>query len=329
MTRIVKTKQKSFYMLKALMEKSDKDHRLSTDDLIEIVESHGLSIERKSIYDDVETWRSLGIDICHIKEKPSGYYIGKRMFEPAELKMLVDMVQISKGISVKKSEELINKLSKLAGEHIGRDLQRNVRLLDRVKTLNESLMDTIDCINEAVISNSQISFVYYRWTTDRKLVAKNDGRTVTVSPWILNWDDENYYLVGYDEKAGIPKHYRVDKMGDVKVLYVPREGMEMLEEFDPADFSKATFGMFGGSPEEVTLLCSNSLIGPVIDRFGTDIIVAKADDEHFLVTRRINVSDQFFGWLTALGPGVVIHEPDSVRERFKDHLEKMRLAQGE
>ena len=30
------------------------------------------------------------------------------------------------------------------------------------------------------------------------------------------WQDGNYYLIGVDEKSGIVKHYRVDKM--LKIL---------------------------------------------------------------------------------------------------------------
>ena len=39
-----------------------------------------------------------------------------------------------------------------------------------------------------------------------------------VSPLHLVWDDENYYLVAYDEKAGKVKHYRVDKMRNMELM---------------------------------------------------------------------------------------------------------------
>ena len=47
-----------------------------------------------------------------------------------------------------------------------------------------------------------------------------------VSPWALTWDDENYYLVAYDDKAGTIKHYRVDKMLHMSVLETERKGKE-------------------------------------------------------------------------------------------------------
>jgi hypothetical protein len=43
----------------------------------------------------------------------------------------------------------------------------------------------------------------------KELHLKKDGAFYEISPWALTWDDENYYLVAYDDKAGIIKHYRV------------------------------------------------------------------------------------------------------------------------
>ena len=34
----------------------------------------------------------------------------------------------------------------------------------------------------------------------------------------LTWDDENYYLVGYDAQAEKIKHYRVDKMRKLSTM---------------------------------------------------------------------------------------------------------------
>ena len=41
------------------------------------------------------------------------------------------------------------------------------------------------------------------------------------------------------------------------------------------------------------------------------------DEEHFSVSAAVNVSPQFFGWLVALGKGVVIEGPEDVKEEFK------------
>lgn len=39
-----------------------------------------------------------------------------------------------------------------------------------------------------------------------------------VSPWLLSWDDENYYLIAVDDRSGAIRHYRVDKMIKIGLL---------------------------------------------------------------------------------------------------------------
>ena len=74
-----------------------------------------------------------------------------------------------------------------------------------------------------------------------------------------------YYLVGYEDKI---KHYRVDKMQEIKILEEPRLGKEQFVDFDLAAFAKKTFGMYGGEDQDLVLECDNTLAGVIIDRFG-------------------------------------------------------------
>ena len=106
-------------------------------------------------------------------------------------------------------------------------------------------------------------------------------------------------------------------------LQEPREGRESFKGFDAAGFAKKTFGMYGGRTEKVTLECDNSLVGPILDRFGTDVIIVPSGEERFKVTHEVAVSGQFFGWLVGLGPGVRIVYPQNVADEFRDRLRRM------
>ena len=107
MAKTVTNKLRTLYIMDALLEKSDENSRLSTKALLEMLEANGFTADRKSIYDDIETLQTWGMDILYAKEKPAGYYLASRKFELPELKLLVDAVQSSKFITVKKSRELI------------------------------------------------------------------------------------------------------------------------------------------------------------------------------------------------------------------------------
>ena len=143
-----------------------------------------------------------------------------------------------------------------------------------------------------------------------------------ISPWGLIWKDENYYLVGLDEKSGIVKHYRVDKMLKIEMEKERRNGEEIFADFDVAKFASKTFGMFGGREEMLRLEFENHLVGVVIDHFGKDVRIRKSDEEHFSVQIRVNVSIQFFGWLAGLGPGAVLKSPETVRKEYIAFLKK-------
>ncbi|WP_321007601.1 helix-turn-helix transcriptional regulator, partial [Hungatella effluvii] len=114
-----------------------------------------------------------------------------------------------------------------------------------------------DDLHRAISVNRKITFQYAEWTEKKKLRLKHDGAYYIVSPWALTWDDENYYLIAYDEKAELIKHYRVDKMLHINLLDQERLGEEHFKNFDLAAFAKKTFGMYGGRDESVTLTCCN------------------------------------------------------------------------
>ncbi|MGN0702647.1 MAG: helix-turn-helix transcriptional regulator [Lentihominibacter sp.] len=322
MAKVSVGKLKLLYILETLVRDTDQEHRKGTRELIEMLKSHGLSAERKSIYDDIETLREFGLDIIYDKEEPAGYYLGERDFELAELKLLVDAVQSSKFITARKSAVLISKLEKLTSAGEARNLQRQVYVSGRIKTMNESIYYNVDAVHSAIAGDSKIAFRYMVWNLEKQLVPKSD-RPVTVSPWALVWDDENYYMIAFDGESGIMKHYRVDKMKDIRCVPEPREGKESFRGFDAAGFAKKTFGMYGGKTEKVTLECDNSLVGPILDRFGTDVIIVPSGEERFKVTQEVTVSGQFFGWIVGLGPGVRIVYPRTVADEFRDRLRRM------
>lgn len=125
MPKAANQKLKLLYLLKILNEKTDENHCLSTQELIEELALYDIKAERKSIYDDIECLNVFGYDVEYIKaQKGGGYYLAERDFELPELKLLVDAVQSSRFITQKKSWELISKIEKLAGPYEGKRLQR-------------------------------------------------------------------------------------------------------------------------------------------------------------------------------------------------------------
>lgn len=314
-------KLKLFYIMQMLFEQTDEDHVLGTKEIIERLAAYEIKAERKSIYDDMERLADFGFDILQKKGRGGGYYLASRDFELAELKLLVDAVQASRFMTVKKSRELIKKLEKLASKHQAVQLQRQVFVVGRVKTENEKIYYNVDTIYKAIEDNVQISFTYLEWSLLKELTPKRKGEKYKVSPWALIWEDENYYLAAYDENALSIKHYRVDKMGDVTLLLEKRQGKEQYDKMNPAEYTKQTFGMFGGKNTDLTLQFPDRLIGVVMDRFGKETDIKKLEKDVFSARVKAAVSGQFFGWISGL-EGVKILSPTEVKIQYMDWLKK-------
>ncbi len=325
MSKTSNHKLKVFYILKILYEKTDENHKMTMSEILKELEVYGISAERKSVYSDIETLRSFGIDVVgEPMGKTFNYYIASRKFELAELKLLVDSVQSAKFITAKKSDELIKKIEGLTSKYEASQLHRQVYIAERVKTMNESIYYNVDIIHSAIEANSSITFQYFQWNVNKKPELRRNGELYKVSPFALSWDDENYYLIAYDDSEKIIKHFRVDKMLHINKTGTKRAGEEAFKKFDMAIYSKKVFGMFGGREQTVRLNCVNSLAGVIIDRFGKDAALIKIDDEHFEVSVNVVVSMQFLAWVIALGNKVKITAPDSVVQILKDEIDLLR-----
>ena len=315
-------KQKLMRLLEILMRETDDEHGLSMSEIISHLSEYGISAERKSIYDDFIALEEFGFYVSHTQTRPPKYKLDTKIFELAELKMLVDAVQASKFITAKKSREIIEKLGIFAGAHRSRELSRQVYVEDRVKTQTNTSIYSIDSIHAAINGGRKLSFKYFDYNGEKKKVFRHGGALYITTPCALLWDDENYYLVSFDEEAEKIKNFRVDKMQDVNALDERGVKNDVIDAFDPGAYSKKIFGMYGGVEELVTLECREHLAGPMIDRFGTEPLFTKTDFG-FKLSVRVMVSPTFFSWLLGFGEDIRISAPQNVKIQFKENLRKI------
>lgn len=290
----------------------------------EALAEYDITADRKSLYNDLRDLEILGIEV---EGEQDGnrycYHVVNRPFELPELKLLVDAIQSSKFITEKKSNSLIKKLETMVSEYDAQKLQRQVYVSGRIKAMNESIYYTVDAIHNAISENKKIRFQYFQWNVKKKPQLRHGGAWYHISPWGLSWDDENYYLVGFDSEAGLIKHFRVDKMLRIALSNETREGREHFKKLDMADYARKSFGMFGGEEETVKLQVSNGLAGVIIDRFGKDVMMIPVDEDHFNVSVDVRVSRQFLGWVFSLGESVRILGPEAVVDQMKAEAQRL------
>lgn len=309
-------KMKLLYLMKILTERTDEEHLMTVPEMVAALAEYGIGAERKSLYDDLESLRTFGLDIESRRGKNYGYYVASRCFELPELKLLVDAVQASRFITHKKSEQLIHKIESLTSAGQARQLERQVYILNRVKTMNESIYYNVDEIHRAIFEEKRVSFQYSEYTLDKKLHPRRGGERYTVSPYLLLWNDGYYYLVAYYERYGGLSHFRVDKMS--KISLEPENRREMSERLDPAEYANRMFGMFGGDVQGIVMEFDESLVGVVVDRFGRDVPISSAKDGKFTAHLKVAVSPAFLSWVFQFGAKAKIISPPSVAEKLAE-----------
>lgn len=315
-------KLKTLYVMKILLELSDDEHYLTAADIDRELRTYGLNSDRRSIYNDIEVLERFGLDIIKVRGN-RGWYVGERELELPELKILIDAVQVAKFIPSKKSESLIKKLEFFTSRYMAKKLKRHIFLGNPSRSEFQPIYISVDTIHEAMSMDCRLSFQYMEWTEKKQVRLRHGGNAYQVSPWVLMWDDEYYYLLAYDPSISDIKHYRVDRMLNVRMLpELKREGKDIYEKYRKG-FSRKTFGMFGGDDVFVKLKCTNRMAGVIIDRFGQDTMMVPKDDGHFTAHVLIARSPQFFGWVASNGMDIEILEPESLREEYRELLGKI------
>lgn len=303
-------------LLRFLYQQTDEAHAVTVSEMIEYLKSKGIPSVRQTVYTDLEALDTAGIDIVQIKSTQNRYFIGSRIFEYPELKMLVDAVASSKVISAKKSQALIQKLGQLTSIQQAEQLQRLANLSSRVKPHNEKVYYIIDSIQTAILDQHQISFQYYEYTPEKKKILKHDGYRYILDPYALEWKNDHYYLIGYSHKHKGIAHFRVDRLTSVEPL---DSKFQPMPDFDVAAYTNKMVDMFAAEhAEQVKLLCSNELMRVIIDHYGEDIEISPYDDTHFTVIIEVNPSGTFYGWVFKFMGKIRILSPQSCVDKMQD-----------
>ena len=355
-------KMKPYLVYQYLMRYSDENHVVSANDLVGYLQEHGITAERRSIYKDIEeinkaillaTRDSYGLEIAETIEEAEkmvqddknktiiydphkkGFFVRKREYKINDIRFLVECVYSAKFIDERRAKRLANVVCDLVSEHHADTIKHGALLVDRVKTENTAVYETVSKINVAMSKRvnrkphvpEKIKFKYLKYTIQNGIrrVERRNGEWYTVSPYKLLISDGYYYLIGYDDKMKKILNFRIDRMNDVERIGEPRDGEEQYKALNIETYLKEHFSMYHGENEHVSIRAVNSLLDTFIDRFGIKdgVVYSKDGEGHFIAHVKVAISDQFFGWLCGLGNKVKIVSPTNVETKFKEYLSKI------
>ncbi len=332
------TKDRMLVLLQTLQQRSDDESYLTTAELRAVLEAEGHECSIRTLRRDIRALQNCGyeIDIRETEGLTTKYAYLSRPWSRPELQILVDAVCAAQFIPKKRSEDLIRKLSVMAGPSHEKELVPQILISERVKAKNKNMIYSVQAIRQAIDRDKKIRFKYLQYDTEKKQVPKQEtdapdkgkgsgkkgarDKEYVVSPYATVWNNDRYYLVGWSDRREKVAVFRIDRMLVPKQM--PNKRVPPPEDFDVRDYTDKVFRMYGGEEENVTLKCDMEILDQVIDRFGDGITLKNLRKKTFTVTVPVSLSTTFYAWVFQYVGKMTIRGPEYVREAYAAYLQE-------
>lgn len=315
------TKKRLLLILERLYKTTDEENPISTVELIEYLAGHGYTIDRKTLASDIKLLKDMDYDIVTIKSSPNKYFWGNRTFEIPELKLLIDAVSSSRFITKKKSKELIRKITALASETQSSALDRHIVATGRAKSDNKEIYYIVDTISDAISQKKKIQFKYTEYNENKEKVLRHDGEVYILSPYVLYWNEDYYYVVGYSDKHESVSAFRVDRLHKPTVTDLP--AVKKPKGFNIDDYANKIFKMYDGDEVIVELECQNELMKYIIDRYGVNVDTEVCAENTFIARVPATLSPTFFGWVFQFAGKIKIRGPEEAKSNYRKMIDQI------
>ena len=301
----LKRKKLSFAILDILRQYTDENHKLSQNDIMELLErDYDMKADRKSVKRNITSLLEMGYPIEFTEtlrmypnkegEMEESYILSdfylEREFTDAELRLLIDSLLFSKHIPYSQCKELVGKLEGLSNRYF-KSRVRFISTLPETAPTNRELFYTIEILDEAIAKGKQVAFTYNEYGTDKKLHPRRD-REYIVNPYQMAATNGRYYLIGNYDKYDDLANYRLDRITNIRLLDIPVKPVKQVEGmknglFLPKHMAEHLY-MFSGESVPVTFRMKKSILNDVIDWFGTEIVFSDETEDE--VTARVTVN---------------------------------------
>lgn len=310
-------KVKLLKIYELLYQNSDEEHPLSTAEICDQMAQQGIKVDRRTLAEDIRVLNNHGYEVIGCRGKHAKmYYIIDRRFDVPEIKILIDAVQASSFITSKKTADLIDKIANLGGSHRAEILKANLVNFNTNKHTNESIYYNVQALEEAITQKKKVSYFYFDLDENGDRVHRKEKSRYIVNPMALVFNDDNYYLVCYNDKYNNLSNYRVDRMEHVEVELDDITESDCMKDFNLADYREQAFKMYTGEMHEIVLQFDTSLINVIQDKFGEDTKMIKQENGSFIANVKVQISPVFFGWCLVLKDELRILAPLEVIDEY-------------
>ena len=311
----------SFTMLQIFQEETDEEHPLTATELIQRVEQRlGVTIERRTVYSNIQILRQAGYEISDANNAHKGYYLMERKFEKGEILMLCNAIHASHFINQRQSDELIEKLLSELSKYQQEEFHSAVFLPNRLKSQNKGLLYNIEIISEAIRDGKKLQFSYLRYDDELKKEAYRKEPYI-MEPRFIIWQDSRPYLIVTNPKYGSFTHFRIDKIKDPIELDEPVRRLSKTENLEAYRYAENKLFMFAGDTVPVQFRCKNRIIPQLRDILGPDMKVQSENDEYSYVRFKTTEQGAIFLAQQFLD-AVELVTPENLRDEMRMTLQE-------
>ena len=316
----MKEKSGEMFLLKYLYENTDMDHPVNSVQLRGIMRENGYTSDPRTIRNEAAILAEAGFDVMVTERNgvPTEYYYGARDWDMTELRILVDAVSSAQFITRDKTDQIVEKLSVMAGTQHKETLKPKVFVSEQVKAQNDQLLYIIDKITLGIRNKQKIAFKMYNYNTNKRRVQRHSGEVYVLSPYNTVWKEDRYYVVGWSDKRQTVVSFRIDRMGVPELL--DEAAVPAPKDYNVQDYADTVTKMYDGTRQKVTLRCDISLVDNIIDKFGKNVQISSVTQDTFDATATAAVSGTFLAWVFQYAGRMTILSPEPVRKMYAEML---------
>ena len=319
------------YILNVLKEYTDEEHRLTQEEIREILErDYEMVVDRKSIKRNLDNLKAEGYEINSTANKRgtgkkqnetnSNYYIESE-FDDSELRFLIDGLIFSKYIPSNQCVDLVNKLKGLTSKYFNPRIEFIQSLKDD-KRMNKEIFYTIGVLDDAIRDKKKIKFNYCAYDIDKKLKPRKDKETGKnkehiVNPYYIIAAQGKYYLLCKYDKYEDPANLRIDRIQNIEILDEAIDQKATKPDL-PKHMLEHLY-MMSGDSGLVSFDFKREILNDVIDWFGTDIILKEKKDGMINAQVTVNYESMKF-WAMQYGENVTVLSPKSLVDKIKNSI---------
>lgn len=313
-------------IIEYLWKYSSKQHPKSSEDILQYLEMHQIEGGLKAVRNDLKFLTSEE-SFIKVETSQSGrnqfihYWIADRFFEIHELRYMMDAISSARFISEQETGKIIGKLKKFVSENEAILLEN--QLVHTFAKIDSPLFaKTVQTIHQAIAEKKVIQFQYGRYSVEKEFVLSGspDPKQYLIHPYGIIWNEEMYYLIGYNVMEEDIHHYRIDRIRDIRML---EQKFAVQPGFDINKYRNLLFFMFGGEESSIEVIFKNDLAPAVIDRFGLHADIKRVDDEHFRLITSAIISKGLVRWLLSWGADAKVVYPKRLVEEMEEETERL------